>query len=336
MLKPILDTQAVSLKTLNTQHIMLWVLAALLPGVFVYAWFISPLVFFNIALAAVLAVVFEALALYWRGQAIHGGVQDGSIVVAAVLLALAVPPLLPFWQLAVGVFIMVMLGKQVYGGLGNNPFNPAMVGYTALLVSFPQTMTLWSAPDLLNQLTLGHLLNAKLSLDLLNPNLLIDWDGITRATPLEHLRTLKMQGLSVDQNLAQQQFISSGWVWTNLAFLLGGLLLLYRRIIQWHIPASVILSFALCSLLFSAQNVPWYLSVFSGALMLGAFFIATDPVTAASSNRGRLVFGAGIGALCFIIREFGGYPEGFAFAVLLMNLCVPLIDHIDMHWGTSA
>jgi len=330
MPRPVLDTHAVGVKTPSTRNIMLWVLIALLPGVLSYAWLISSLVFFNIVFAVVFAIMVEAVALKLRSEDLARGISDGSIALAAALLALAIPPMLPFWQLLIGIVVMVLLGKHVYGGLGNNPFNPAMVGYAALLVSFPQNMTLWLAPELLQQLELSHLLSTKLSFQNLTSNPAINWDGITRATPLEHARTMQLQQLSVTADTLHQRALNSGWLWVNAGFLLGGLFLLQRRIIQWHIPVSVLVSFTVCTWLFSTSSLPLHISLFSGALMLGAFFIATDPVTTASSQRARLVFGFGVGVLSFVIREYGGYPEGLAFAILLMNLCVPLIDHLDI------
>lgn len=330
MSKLVIDKQAVGIATPSTQHIMLLVILALLPGTAAYALLISPIVIVNVAVAIGSALLLEALAVRLRnGRSFHT-IQDGSIAVAAFLLALAVPPAMPFWQLLVGVLIMVMLGKHVFGGLGHNPFNPAMVGYAALMVSFPQNMTLWFAPGELQNLGVMELIHLKLGATIELNNVKVAWDGITQATPLEYVRGQRIQDISINSDDIQAQIIRSGWLWINVAFLMGGLFLLIRKVIQWHIPASVIGSFLLLSLLLSDQAIPLHYAVFSGALILGAFFIATDPVSTASSNRGRIVFGVGVGALTFVIREYGGYPEGIAFAVLLMNLCVPLIDHLDI------
>ena len=331
MTRIILDKQAVTAPTRNTSNIMLLVLAALVPGIAVYSYVISPIVVINALVAMFSAVVFELLAVKLRGARGWPAVQDGSITVAAVLLALAVPPGLPFWQLLVGVFIMVMLGKQVYGGLGNNPFNPAMVGYAALMISFPQNMTLWFAPGELHSAGFASLIEAKLGMGQTDIGSNKVWDGVTAATPLEQVRVWRLQSLDDNGNSTALSlaFSASGWLWINLAFLLGGLFLLYKKVIQWHIPVAVVTSFTLLTLLLGQSQIPLSQLVFSGALILGAFFIATDPVTAAASNRGRLIFGSGVGALTFTIREFGGYPEGIAFAILLMNLCVPLIDYLD-------
>jgi len=328
----ILDKEAIGVTTPNTQRIMLLVMAALLPGTAAYAYFISPIVLINIIIAIVAALLLEALAVRLRRSNGIAVIQDGSIGLAAFLLALAVPPTLPFWQLIVGVFIMVMLGKHVYGGLGHNPFNPAMVGYAALMVSFPQNMTLWFSPGELHNIDILALMQTKLSVNnILGAHAL--WDGVTQATPLEYVRSQRLQSLDVNANELQEQFIQSGWLWINLAFLVGGVFLLIKHIIQWYIPVAVIGSFLVLSLLFADHSTPLYTSALSGALIFGAFFIATDPVTTASSKRGRIIFGIGVGTLTFVIREYGGYPEGIAFAVLLMNLTAPLIDHIDMQVG---
>jgi electron transport complex protein RnfD len=354
----LISKQSLGIKPFNTQQIMLLVVAALIPGTITYAVLISYAVLINVLFAVLLSVLLEALALKLRSKSVATGIGDGSIVLAAWLLALAVPPLLPLWQLSLGLLVMVMLGKQIYGGLGSNPFNPAMVGYAVLLVSFPQTMTWWFAEGALNQINVTTLVHAKLQanaadLDLsalhaietttslavtssTAANTTSSWDLITKATPLEHVRSLKLQGIAPDATALNEWSAYAAWAWVNLAFLLGGFFLLYKRIIQWHIPASLLLSFTVLQLLFADNSSPpIYYAWLSGALILGAFFIATDPVTAASSKRGRLIYGAGIGVFTFIIREYGGYPEGIAFAVLLMNMCVPLIDHFELHKANS-
>lgn len=333
MSRLILDKHAIGVTTPNTQRIMLLVILALLPGALAYAYFISSVVFANVAVAIVTAVLLEALAVRMRNQRGLHAIQDGSIALAAFLLALAVPPALPFWQLMVGVLIMVMLGKHVFGGLGHNPFNPAMVGYAALMVSFPQNMTLWFAPGELHNIGIFELIQFKLWAGAAANDTALLWDGITQATPLEYVRSQRIQSFNVNSDDIQARFLQSDWLFINLGFLIGGVLLLFKRIIQWHIPVSMIGSFMIMSILLNSHSMPLHYALFSGALILGAFFIATDPVSTASSNRGRLVFGAGVGALTFVIREFGGYPEGIAFAVLLMNLCVPLIDHLDERVG---
>jgi electron transport complex protein RnfD len=228
------------------------------------------------------------------------------------LLALAVPPGLPWWLLAFGTAVAVLLAKHAYGGLGQNPFNPAMAGYAVLLVSFPLEMTQWPAPD-------------------------AGWDAITGATALDTLRTGLRESYTMQEIMAGPAFGrvgASGGEWVNLAALAGGLYLLARRVIRWHIPVAVLAGLAvpaaLAHLFDPGAHAGAAFHLASGAAMLGAFFIATDPVSAATSDRGRLVFGAGIGLLTWIIRSWGGFPDGVAFAVLLMNLAVPLIDRYSV------
>lgn len=330
MTKLILDKQAIGVDRPSTQNIMLLVIAALVPGTLAYAYFISPIIIINILIAVGCSLILEMLAVQLRGKNGLKAIQDGSIALAACLLALALPPSLPFWQLIVGSIIMVLLGKHVYGGIGHNPFNPAMVAYAALIISFPQSMTLWFAPGELHNIGLFNLMSAKFQFSSSITAAQTSWDGITQATPLEHVRSLRLQSLSAEKLEIVSRIVRSGWIWINLGFLVGGIYLLSKNIIQWHIPASVIGSFVILSLLFADNAIPTHYSVFSGALVLGAFFIATDPVTTASSHRGRVIFGIGVGSLAFVIREYGGYPEGVAFAVLIMNLCVPLIDHLEL------
>lgn len=313
-------------------HVML----ALVPGTMLYAWLIDGRVIGNLALACLAAVLIEWLMLALRKRSFGPALSDGSILLAAWLLVLCVPPALPAWQLLIGVFVMTAVGKHLFGGLGHNPFNPAMVAYAVLIVSFPVTMTDW-------QSTL---------VDDSNTVVVTQWDGVTGATALDRLRAVKSVGrdseLSVDvettgeqanrqqpvitREQAGQLVMSSPWVWTSAAWLAGGLYLLYSRIISWHIPVSVLGSLSVlyvaAAVLGNGLILPLIPALFSGAIMLGAFFIATDPVSAAASRTGKLVYGTGIGVLTFIIREYSVYPEGLAFAVLLMNICVPLIDHL--------
>lgn len=312
----------------SVTNVMLIVLLALIPGIAAYAWLISPIVFANILFCVLIASAAEALCMWLRNRSAISALSDGSIILAAALLALAVPPQLPFWQLGLGTIAMVVLGKQLYGGLGQNLFNPAMVGFAFLMVSFPQTMTIWIDSQQLN-LGMSELIQAKW---LLSAN--SQWDSITQATPLESIRLASQfaanQATAMTQSTLNQHVINGPWPLVNLGFLVGGLWLLYKRVISWHIPLSVIATLfvlhGLLALVSSQPQIGATLAIASGATMLGAFFIATDPVTAATSNVARVIYGIGIGGLTFVIREWGGYPEGFAFAVLLMNMCAPLID----------
>jgi len=224
------------------------------------------------------------------------------------------------------------VAKQLYGGLGNNVFNPAMVGYVVVLVSFPQVMTQWLPPRGLAEFTPGltETLQAIFTGQLPAAR---TWDAITQATPLDLLKTGMDAGNMVPEIRRAPvfgDFGGLGWEWIANWYLLGGLYLLYRRIITWHVPVAVIGTVVLLSLpafLVDPANNPVPLQhIFSGALVLGAFFIATDPVSGCTSARGRLWFGAGVGIITLVIRRWGGYPDGIAFGVLLMNMAAPLID----------
>lgn len=313
------------------------VMLGLLPGTLLYAGFFGWGVISNVLLAIGFAIAFEGLALHLRKRPVIGGLSDLSAIVTAWLFALALPPMSAWWLIALGIGFAILVAKHVYGGLGYNPFNPAMVGYVVLLISFPREMTLW----LPAQTLIGP--SATLSLDLAQtlgvvfggtlPEAL-SWDALTQATALDTVKTGLGQGQRVEEILRAPLFgyiAGRGWEWIGLAWLVGGIWLLYRRVISWHIPVGVLLSLAAFASLFYLIDSDRYTSpvfhLFSGAALLGAFFIATDPVTAASSNAGRFVYAVGIGALTYIIRTWGGYPDGIAFAVLLANMCAPTIDY---------
>jgi electron transport complex protein RnfD len=309
--------------TNRTQRVMLLVLAATLPGVVVLTWLYGAGTLINLLWASALALGFEAAILKMRQRPVQFFLRDGSAVVTAVLLALALPPYSPWWLTLIAVGSAIVFGKQLYGGLGQNPFNPAMVGYVVVLVSFPLEMTSWPFPHAVGLLDgIQHIFGlAPLA------------DGWSHATALDVLKTNK--SLTLDelwQNRAFGHFGGIGAEVVNLAFLAGGLFLLSKRMFTWHAPAGMLAALAVMSQLFwngsgSDTNGSPLFHLLSGATMLGAFFIVTDPVSGATSNRGRLIFGIGVGILVYVIRAWGGYPDGVAFAVLLMNLAAPTIDY---------
>ena len=313
--------------------VMRQVMYALVPGTLVYSWFFGWGVLSNVLLAILFAIAFEAVALQLRKRSIAEGLSDYSAVVTAWLFALAIPPMSSWWLIAVGIGFAIVVAKHVYGGLGYNPFNPAMVGYVVLLISFPREMTLWLAPEGISVATMSlpETLNAVFTGQLPTGQ---SWDAITRATPLDSIKTDLGLGLPISEISRSSvfgSFAGSGWEWVSLAWLLGGAWLLFRRIITWHIPVGLIASILVMSGIFWLVDGEQYASpmihLFSGATMIGAFFIATDPVTAASSDRGRIVYAAAIGVLTYVIRVWGGYPDAIAFAVLLANMCAPTIDY---------
>ena len=313
----------------SVSRMMYFVLLALLPGSLCAAWLFGWGVLVNILLAGLAAIAAEAAMLLARRRPVLPVLQDGSALLTGVLLALALPPLAPWWIPVIGSLFAIVIAKQLYGGLGYNPFNPAMAGYLVLLISFPRELSLWPAT--------GQILGLPDTLQLVFAGSLPDTltlDAITMATPLDAVKT--RLGLSetlteIHESAIFGSFAGAGWEWLNLWFLLGGLWLLQQKIIKWQIPAGMLGGLFLTALLFYAWNPDVYPSplfhLFSGAAMLGAFFIATDPVSASTTPRGGLYYGLGIGVLTYVIRTWGGYPDGVAFAVLLMNMAAPTIDY---------
>jgi len=310
--------------------VMRRVLIALIPGIALLTAFFGVGVLSNLVLATAFALLFETAALSLRRWPLRPFLTDYSVVVTAWLLAAALPPLSPWWLIAVATGFAVIVAKHLYGGLGYNPFNPAMVGYVVVLISFPAELTAWLAPAGLGE---SPPLFAGLA-SVFTGGGVSQWDGATAATVLDVSKTEVARGRMLSEISAQTVFGvlgGRGWEWANLAFLLGGLWMLYRRVIHWHIPTGMLGSLMLLSGLFWIVDSETFGSplfhLFGGATLLGAFFIATDPVSAATTPRGRLLFGAGIGILTFAIRTWGGYPDGVAFAVLLMNMVAPTLDY---------
>jgi electron transport complex protein RnfD len=317
----------------DVSRLMVQVMLALIPGALCLFWFFGWGVLINLAVATATAVAAEAAALKLRGKAVLPVLSDGTAVLTGLLLGLALPPLAPWWIPFIGAAFAIVVAKQLYGGLGYNPFNPAMVGYVVLIISFPLQMTLWPPPrgidgDMLSLVDTLGLMFAQL------PPADATLDAVTMATPLDNYKT------QIGQNLTWSEIVSGplfgrfagyGWEWANLAFLAGGVWLWQQRAIHWHIPVAMLAGLFVTALLFYIADADSFASplfhLFSGATMLGAFFIATDPVSAATTPRGRLYYGAGIGVLVYVIRTWGGYPDGVAFAVLLMNMAAPTIDY---------
>jgi len=311
---------------------MLQVIFALVPAVAAHVWFFGPGILIQIVLAATFAVVFEALMLTVRKKPLKLFLGDFSALLTAILFALCIPPLAPWWISLFGMLFAIVIAKHLYGGLGYNMFNPAMVGYVVVLISFPQPMTAWLPPSSIAPESLGL---ADVIWTIFSGQLPAGstWDALTEATPLDAIRTAVASGEMISEARRAPvfgDFGGLGWEWIANWYALGGLWLLWRRIITWHVPATMIgsvLLLGLAAYLADPGSNPAPLQhVFSGALIIGAFFIATDPVSGCTSNRGRLVFGAGVGVITLVIRRWGGYPDGVAFAVLLMNMAAPLID----------
>jgi Na+-translocating ferredoxin:NAD+ oxidoreductase subunit D len=319
-------------------RVMRLVIYALLPAIFLHVIIFGPGILLQIALGVTTAVGAEALALRLRHQPIRQFLSDGSAVITAVLIALCLPPLAPWWLIVSGTAFAILIAKHLYGGLGTNPFNPAMVGYAVLLVSFPAHLTRWLAPDIgglqTTDLAFGDVFHAIFAGQL--PDAL-RWDAITSPTPLSAVRTGLVMGHTLQESVASPifgAFGGKGWDWINLGILAGGIWLLALRIIRWHTPVAMLAGLMVPAAFMVAIDPGTYpgplFHLTAGASLLGAFFIATDPVSSATSDRGKLIYGAGIGIVTYVIRTWGGYPDGVAFAVLLMNLSVPLIDRFTV------
>jgi electron transport complex protein RnfD len=315
--------------------VMLRVILALVPGIITMIWLFGWGILINIILATITAVVSEAFCIKLRGRPVMPALGDLSAIVTALLFAIAIPPLLPWWLTVFGTAFAIILIKQMYGGLGYNPFNPAMAAYVLLLVSYPADMTAWLSPVVLNDNPLNFMQTMSAIFAGVAPEGMT-WDSLSGATPLDSMKIGFSQNHLLSEihtgPLWQGMIAGYGWEWPSVAFLLGGLWMIYKRVITWHIPVSMLGTLFLfglvCSLLDpEAHPLPLF-HLFSGGAMLGAFFIATDPVSACTTPRGRLIYGASIGAWIYIIRTWGGYPDAVAFAVLLLNMSAPVIDHL--------
>ncbi|MGD8569833.1 MAG: electron transport complex subunit RsxD [Gammaproteobacteria bacterium] len=319
---------------ITVSKVMMRVLVALIPAIIAYVWYFGWGLIINMIIGIMTAVGCEYLMLRLRQRPVWLFLTDLSVVVTAVLLAFCIPPLAPWWLMVLGTAFAVVIGKHLYGGLGYNPFNPAMVGYVMLLISFPREMTIWLPPHILSDLDFG-LLNTLNAIFLGKFPGGFTLDALSAATPLDLIKTQ----LSIDVTIGETKqnsaifgdFGGIGWEWIGNWIFLGGVWLIYKKVISWHIPVAVLSSLFLIASIFYLKDADHYASpmfhLFSGAAMLGAFFIATDPVSAATTPMGRVVYGIGIGILTYVIRVWGGYPDGIGFAVLLMNLAAPTIDY---------
>ena len=303
---------------LSVKKVMWGVVIAMVPAMLASFYFFG-LGAIKVTLVAVLsAVIFEyVIVKYIMKQ--KPDLMDGSAVITGILLAFNVPSNLPIWIIVIGSLIAIGVAKMSFGGLGKNPFNPALVGRVFLLISFPVQMTSWPVVDKVFPMGL---------------------DAITGPTPLaivkegigngENMTDLMSQVPDYTQLFLGQSGGSLGEV-SALFLLLGGIYMLIRKIITWHIPVSFLGSVVVFSGIFWLYDPNTYvnplLHLVTGGMMLGVFFMATDMVTSPMTPKGQLIFGAGVGILTIIIRVWGAYPEGVSFAILLMNAVVPHINH---------
>ena len=330
--------------------VMATVLMALIPAAMCYTWFFGIGFLINLAITSVLGLLIEALVMRARGRPVFFYIGDLSMLVTAVLLSFALPPGSPWWLAASGIFIASVFGKHVFGGLGHNVFNPAALAYVSLLVMFPLHMTGWYLPgsgsyaeapiDPLS--AFGMYTSLQLSFPFLREMALTPFavvpDGFATATPLieykfaapARILMAQAEGFSVWDRQAR-----TGWEMLALSFAAGGLILLWQKVISWHIPMTVIATVLVLSTLFyqpgqeAIVGSPW-LHLFSTSTIIGAFFIATDPASSPSSAAGKLIYGVLIGTVMYSIRIWGSYLDSVALSILLVNMCSPLIDELTV------
>ena len=303
---------------LSTVRLMRDVLIALAPAVLVslyfYGWNALVLLLCSVATCAAVQYLIEKFLLKCPVT-----VMDCSCIVTGVLLALNLPPAAPWWIAVLGSVVAIGIAKMTFGGLGQNVFNPALVGRVFLLISFPVAMTTWTAPQ--------------------------SWfsgvDAFSGATPLALINEGLAGGSTVQEILAANPGLTPGQMLfartggsageaSVIALLIGFVYLLCRKVIKPHIPVAIWLTVAVMTGIFSLCNPAEYtgplFNLFTGGLMLGSIFMATDYVTSPMSDKGMIIYGVGIGVLTVLIRYFGSYPEGVSFAILIMNLTVPLLN----------
>ncbi len=320
----------------NVARMMQQVLLALIPAALAHVWYFGPGFLLNLVIATVFCVAGEALMVRARGRDPMIALTDYSALVTAALLAFALPSLTPWWVTATGALFGVVVAKHLYGGIGFNVFNPAMAGYVVVLVAFPMEMNLWVAPSMgdIDYINLSIVQTLQYTLTGSLPDTL-GFDAISRATPLDAMQSglRNMQTYAeVRTNPMMGDFGGRGWEWIANFIAIGGIWLLVQKIIRWQIPTGVFVGLLLPAgimyLVDPGSNASPGFHLFSGATILCAFFIATDPVSAATSPKGRFLYGLGIGLLIYAIRQWGAYADGVAFAVLLMNMATPAIDYV--------
>ncbi len=301
----------------TSKKVMYDVLFALIPAflVSIYLFGISALIMTSVAVLSCIA--FEYLIQkYILKTAITVG--DGSALITGILLAFNLPSSLPLWMVIIGSLVAIGIAKMSFGGLGYNIFNPALVGRVFLLVSFPVQMTSWPIP-FENNGTLFDAVTGETTLGIIKEGLMY---GETMSTISEKIPTILELLLGISSGSAGEM--------SGLALILGGLYLLIRKVITWHIPVTILLTMALFTGIFWVIDPEMYanplIHILSGGAILGAFYMATDLVTSPMTKKGMIIFAAGIGVITVVIRFYGAYPEGISFAILIMNAFVPLIN----------
>lgn len=300
----------------STKKIMYSVIIALMPAYFFSIYYFG----FDAARVTFISVAACVLTEWLIQKFLIKGpctIADGSAIITGILLAFNLPSNIPAWMIIVGSIVAIGIGKMSFGGLGNNPFNPALVGRVFMLISFPVAMTTWPMPN-----------------PIFNNEVL---DAVTGPTLLGHIKEGLSQGIPASDLIIYEDikgFIYSGSLGeiSSIAIIIGGLFLIFRKVIDWQTPVIIIATVAAisttCWLIDPVQFVNPLIHIFGGGLMLGAFFMATDMATSPMTMKGKVIFSIGVGALTIIIRLWGAYPEGMSFAILIMNAFVPLINKV--------
>ncbi|MFH2143156.1 MAG: RnfABCDGE type electron transport complex subunit D [Bacteroidota bacterium] len=302
----------------SVKKIMYGVIIAMLPALAVSVYYFGLQAIIVTLIAVVSCLIFEWLIQKFliKGKTT---ISDGSAIITGMLLAFNVPSNLPWWIVVIGSFVAISIAKMSFGGLGNNPFNPALVGRVFMLISFPVQMTSWPKIKVLDFSMV---------------------DAETAATPLAIIKEGLKNNQTFSDIMTQMPTSYTDWFIGGMggslgeisaaALLLGGLYMLFRKIITWHIPISIFGTIAIFTGILHLANPEQYADplfhLLTGGVMLGAIFMATDMVTSPMSGKGMLIFGVGIGVITVLIRIFGAYPEGVSFAILIMNGFVPLIN----------
>lgn len=344
-MKPLAISSPRQTNSRSVSDLMTILLYCLCPGIVMSFWFFGIGILLNIVIATAAALAFEAICLTFRGIDPRVQMKDLSAVVTAVLFAITIPIGTPWGFIVAGIAFAILISKHAYGGLGQNTFNPAMTGYLFLLLSFPLSMTTWHIP--IHDLTGAAI--SPLSIEGVRQSFIASFpflvfdsststafiDGMAMATPLIEYKMASPNALATalsNDSSIWSRNAGTGWEIVNIAYLLGGLTLLGLKVIRWHIPLAIIGTVALMSLAFYASGsaaitgTP-YMHLLGSATILGAFFIATDPVSAATTTSGRLIYGVVIGISLYSIRVWGSYLDAVAIAVVFGNFWAPMLDY---------
>jgi len=314
MSKPLIISSSPHLKSKDSIKKIMWsVVIALIPaaiwGIYKFGWYSGVV----LAVCIITALITEVAVQFFRKKPIT--ITDGSAIITGLLVGFNLPPAIPLWLAAVGSFVAIAIAKHAFGGLGHNIFNPALVGRAFLLAAAPKAMTTWAPYSEIS--TVSGATSAV--------------DAVSGATMLGIAKMNGFAAVTADYankfDMYKEMFLGNklgciGEI-SVLLLLLGAAFLFIRKIITWHIPISYLASAMLLAWILGIDPI---FTILSGGIILGAFFMATDMVTSPITRRGQIIFGCGCGILNVIIRKFGGYPEGCSYAILIMNIMVPLID----------